>query len=101
VRAVVAEADHRRHHAVAVPELAQLGQHVDLGERLGQIEIAAEQDRGRHGRAGKVVERGVPEQRQHALLILGRRPDVPPRERDGALEIGQPRHCYRPFRCAA
>ena len=96
VRAVVAEPDHRRHHAVAVAELAQLRQHVDLGQRLGQVEIAAEQDRGGHRCAREIVERGVAEQREHALLILGRRPDVPAREGDGALEIGQALHRYRP-----
>ena len=59
VRAVVAEADHRRHHAVAVPELAQLGEHVDLGQRLRHVQVAAEQDRARHGGVGELVERGV------------------------------------------
>ncbi len=90
--AVIAQPDHRRHHAVAVPELAQLGEDVDLGQRLRQVEIAAEQDRRRHRGAREVVERGVPEQRQHALLILGRGTDVATRERNRALELGQPGH---------
>jgi hypothetical protein len=92
VRAVVAETDHRRHHPIAAPELAQLGQDVDLGQCLGQVQVAAQQDRRRHSGARELVERSVPEQCQQALLILGRGPDVTTREGDRALELGQPGH---------
>jgi len=83
-----------------MPELAQLGEHVDLRQRGGQVEVAAEQDRGGNGRPREILERGVPEQREHALLILGRGPDVAPRERDGALEIDEALHRQRPVTSA-
>ncbi|MDX6563954.1 MAG: hypothetical protein QOD65_3768, partial [Gaiellales bacterium] len=50
------------------------------------------QDRGGYRGAREILEGGVPEQCEHAVLILGRGPDVAPREGDRALEIGEPLH---------
>ena len=87
VRAVVAEADHLRHDAIALADLAQLVEHLDLGGGRRHVDRLAHADRLRHGRGLQRVEGVVAELRQHRELVLLARPDVPGREWRGLLQL--------------
>ena len=66
-RAVVAQADHRGQQLVPAGHPAQFGLRLGLGQRGGQAELGG---RGacRQGGLGELVERGVAEAGEHALL---------------------------------
>ncbi len=88
--AVIPEADQRRHHAVAVGEGPQRGRRRRFAERGGQSEGRVGPNRRRHGSGGELVERRVPELRQHLRLISGGGTDVAIEKSIGRLEV-----CHR------
>ena len=91
VRAVVAEADHLRHHAVALTDLAQLIQHFDLGCGGRNVERLAHLDCLRHSRSLERIKGVVAELLQHRELVGLTWADVPRGERHRLLELEQSR----------
>ncbi len=86
---VVAETDHRREDLVAVGERAQLGQHLGLGARLGQVERLSGLDHIRDRGSGQFVQGAVAHLGEHLRLRLGIRADVALFEGDASLQLGE------------
>ena len=80
-RVVVAEADERREHLVALREGAQLGEHLGFVARVGERQRFAFADRARHARVDQRVEGGEAECGEHLRLRVGAGSDVTVRKR--------------------
>ena len=91
MRAVVAKADHLRHDAVALTDLAQLIKHFDLGCGRRDVERLTHQDRLRHSCSLERIKGVVAELVQHRELVGLARADVPRGERRRVLELKQRR----------
>ena len=95
--AVVAQADHRRHHLVAVGERAQLGEHVGLGLRgaAGRDRDAIRIAAGTAASASSSSERVAERARASAPASSASGPDVAAAEGDCVLELGEGRERLR------
>ncbi|MDF9802427.1 hypothetical protein M2436_000974 [Streptomyces sp. HB372] len=87
--AVVAEADHRGQHLVAVGQRPQLGQDLRLGARRGKVQGLRALDHVGHRGGGELVEGAVADLGEHLRLGSGVGPYVALLERNALLQLGE------------
>ena len=88
---VVAQPDHLRHHLIALTDLAQLCEHLDLGRGGRHINRLAHPNRAGDGCLLEGIQRGVAKLGKHRCLFVGAGSDVATTKRYGVLEFDERR----------
>ena len=88
---VIAQPDHLRHHAIALTDLTQLSEHVDLGRGRRYVDRLAHPNRTGNGCLLERIKRGEAELGQHGRLLIGTRANVAATKRYGVLEFDERR----------